>query len=161
MEHLHPIVMKHHWLIKTHQDDINELLNNDISRHTFVVMVNKTINNLEKINDDCSYLKNNQIITDKLELTALNAEQEEIKMHLNNIQYLREIINSNQNIYCIKPEENNYIFLDQQSDFMRFILEEIYSNMTYSSIEKITKIEDLFTICDEANVEVFLIKAGE
>lgn len=161
MEHLHPIVMKHHWLITTHKDDIEQLLNKDMSRHTFVVMANKTINNLKKINDNCNYLKDNQIITDHLESTALNTEQEEIEMHLNSIQYLRDIINSNQNIYCIKPDENNYIFLDQQRDFMRFILEEIYSNITYSSIEKVTKIEDLFTICDEADVEVFLIKAGE
>ncbi|MDU6255013.1 MAG: hypothetical protein E6618_12500 [Staphylococcus warneri] len=161
MENIHPIVMKHHWLIKTHQADIESLLNKDMSRHTFLAMANKTINNLEKINDDCNYLKDNQIITDKLELMALNTEQEEIEMHLNSIQYLRDIIKSNQNIYCIKPEENNYIFSNQKSDFMRFILEEIYSKMTYSSIEKVTKIEDLFTICDEADVDVFLIKAGE
>jgi len=161
MEHLHPIIMKHHWLIKQHQSDIDELLNKDMSRHTFLAMANKTINNLEKINDDCNYLKDNQIITDELELMALNTEQEEIEMHLNSIRYLRDIIKSNQNIYCIKPEENNYIFSNQKSDFIRFILEEIYSNMTYSSIEKVTKIENLFTICDEADVDVFLIKAGE
>ena len=51
MEYLHPIVMKHHWLITTHKDDIEQLLNKDMSRHTFVVMANKTINNLKKIND--------------------------------------------------------------------------------------------------------------